>query len=92
MLENPPDDYRRFTIESVLPAGENLRITYAGRVFGGIVRCMLDPNGVEDALQPGTEIFIRYHTAETGAPGQVAQIIIRHPSGDGWAEVYAEDI
>jgi len=53
-------------------------------------RCLLDPNGVEDALQPGTAIFVRYHNEDTGAPGQVAHIIVRHPSAEGWAEVYSD--
>lgn len=90
MSDHPPDDFQRFVIESVRSSGENLAIGYDGRVFGGIVRCLLDPNGVEDALRPGTEIFVRYHTAETGAPGQVAHIIIRNPVDEGWAEIYAD--
>ena len=90
MNTQPPADYRRFVIEDARPEGETLTLVYSGHVFGGIVRCLLDPNGVEDALQPGTEIFVRYHTEQTGAPGQVAHIIIRHPSAEGWAEVYAD--
>ncbi len=92
MSDFPPDDYQRFIIESVRSAGENLTLGYGGRVFGGIVRCLLDPNGVEDALHPGTEIFVRYHTEGTGAPGQVAHIIIRNPSTEGWAEVYSDGL
>ena len=79
-------------IEDVRPDGETLTLIYGGHVFGGIVRCLLDPAGVEDALQRGTEVFVRYHTEETGAPGQVAQIIIRHPLAEGWAEVYSDDV
>lgn len=88
--ESPPADYQRFVIKQVRRAGENLTLEYGGHVFGGIVRCLLDPHGVEDALKPGTEIFVRYHNEETGAPGQVAQIIIRHPLAEGWAEIYCD--
>jgi hypothetical protein len=90
MNESPPGEYKRFVIEATRAAGEMLTIQYGGHVFGGIVRCQLDPQGVEAALRPGAEIFVRYHDAETGQPGQVAHMIIRHPSGDGWAEVYAD--
>ncbi len=90
--EQPPDEYQRFVIEDVRRIGETLTLAYGGHVFGGIVRCLLDPQGVEDALQPGTEIFVRYHTEETGVPGQVAHIIIRHPLVEGWAEVYADGV
>ena len=79
MKEQPPDEYQRFVLENVRRVGKTLTRLYGGHVFGGIVRCLLDPHGVEDALQPGAEIFARYHTEETGAPGQVAQIISRHP-------------
>lgn len=92
MNDQPPEGYRRFIIEKVRAAGETLTVVYDGHVFGGIVRCLLDPNGVEDVLRPGAEIFVRYHTAETGAPGQIAHMIIRHPSAEGWAEVYADDV
>ena len=90
MDERAPEEYKRFEIEAVRLAGEMLTIQYGGHVFGGIVRCQLDPDGVEAALRPGAEIFVRYHEEETGQPGQVAHMIIRHPSGEGWAEVYAE--
>lgn len=88
--EPPPDEYKHFVLETVSRMGETLTLAYDGHIFGGVVRCLLDPNGVEEALQPGTDIFVRYHTEETGAPGQVAQIIIRHPLVDGWAEVYCD--
>jgi hypothetical protein len=87
-----PDEYQRFVIEDVRRMGETLTLAYAGRLFGGIVRCLLDPNGVEEALRPGTEIFVRYHTEETGAPGQIAHIIIRHPLAEGWAEIYSDGV
>jgi len=90
-MEQPSAEYRRFVIEAVRPAGEMLTIHYGRHVFGGIVRCQLDSNGVEAALRPGTEIFVRYHDAETGQPGQVAHMIIRHPTDEGWAEVYADE-
>ena len=88
--DQPPDEYQRFVIEDVRRAGETLTLRYGGGVFGGIVPCLLDPDGVEDALRPGAEIFVRYHNQETGAPGTIAHIIIRHPSAEGWAEVYSD--
>ena len=88
--EPPPNEYQRFVIEHATVMGETLTLVYGGHIFGGIVRCLLDPDGVEDALQPGAEIFVRYHNDETGAPGQIAHIIIRHPSAEGWAEVYSD--
>ena len=88
MSEQPPGEYTRFVLDEVTVADEMLTLVYGGHVFGGVVRCLLDPDGVEDALRPGTEVFVRYHDEETGALGQVAQIIIRHPSAEGWAEVY----
>lgn len=90
-LDLPSDDYKRFVLDDVREAGENLTLHYAGRTFGGVVRCLLDPNGVEAALRPGVEIFIRYHTPQTGQPGSISQVIIRHPSGDGWAELYNDE-
>ncbi len=92
MNDNPPEEYLRFVLEDVRPAGENLTLVYGGHVFGGVVRCLLDPNGVEAALRPGTEIFVRYHIAETGQPGTIAHIVIRHPSEEGWAEIYADGV
>ena len=86
--DQPPDEYECFVIEDVRLTGETLTLAYGGHIFGGIVRGLLDPDGVEDALKPGTEIFVRYHSEETGAPGQVAHLIIRHPTAEGWAEVY----
>ncbi len=92
MGDQPPDEYHRFVIEDVRRMGETLTLFYGGHVFGGIVRCLLDPSGVDDALRPGTEIFVRYHSEETGAPGQIAHIIIRHPTAEGWAEIYSDGI
>jgi hypothetical protein len=86
----PPPDFRRFLIDEVHPAGENLTIRYGGRVFGGIVRCLLPGSEVERAIRPGVEVFVRYHTSETGQPGQVAQMIIRHPTEPGWAEIFSD--
>lgn len=85
-----PEEFHRFVIDDVRPAGENLRISYGGRVFGGIVRCLLPGEEVERAIRPGNEMFVRYHTAETGQPGQVAQMLIRHPKGDEWAEIFSD--
>ncbi len=92
MNEQPPNEYQRFVIEDVRPMGETLTLVYGGHVFGGIVRRLLDPDGVEDALRPGTDIFVRYQNDESGAPGQVAHIIIRHPLAEGWAEVYSDGV
>lgn len=90
-FDQPPEDYMRFVLDNVREAGENLTLIYDGRIFSGVVRCLLDPNGVEEALRPGAEIFVRYHTVETGQPGQIAQIIIRHPRAEGWAEIYSDE-
>jgi len=92
MDDQPPEEYQRFVLDDVRSTGEMLTLVYGGHVFGGVVRCLLDPNGVEDALRPGAEIFVRYHTEETGQPGQVAHIIIRHPPAKGWAEIYADGV
>ncbi len=92
MADPMPDEFQRFTIESVRRDGEMLTIEYGGHVFGGIVRCLLARDGVEAALEPGNDVFVRYHSAETGAPGQVAQMIIRHPRASGWAEVFADGV
>ncbi len=92
MTDQAPDEYQRFVIDDVRSTDENLTLVYGGRVFGGVVRCLLDPDGVEAALRPGAEIFVRYHTEETGQPGHIAHIIIRHPAAEGWAEVYADGV
>lgn len=92
MYEQPPDEYQCFVIEEVRRMGESLTLVYGGRIFGGIVPCLLDPNGIEEALIPGTDIFVRYHNEETGAPGQIAHIIIRHPLAEGWAELYSDGV
>lgn len=92
MVDQPPDEYQRFVIEEVRAMGETLTLVYGGHVFGGVIRCLLDSDGVEDALRPGQEIFVRYHNEETGQPGQVAHIIIRHPSSKGWAEIYSDGV
>jgi len=92
VAEPPPREYQRFVLDDVRVSGENLTLAYDGHVFGGVVRCLLDPHGIESALQPGTEIFVRYHNEETGQPGQIAHIIIRHPSEEGWAEIYADGV
>ena len=90
MTDQPPGEYERFVLEDVRRTGEMLTLVYDGHIFGGVVRCLLDPNGIENALRPGSEIFVRYHTEETGAPGQIAHIIIRHPSTKGWAEIFSD--
>ena len=92
MLDHLPDDYHSHVIDDVRKTGETVTIVYGGRTFGGVVRCLLDTDGVEEALRPGTEMFVRYHTEETGAQGQIAHIIIRHPRCDKWAEIYSDDV
>lgn len=86
----PPEGYQRFVLDEVRAAGKMLTLVYGGRIFGGVVRCLLDPNGVEDALRPGVDIFVRYHDEESGAPNQIAHIIIRRPGTEGWAEIYED--
>jgi hypothetical protein len=88
--DDAPPEYERFVIEDVRLSGENLTIRYGGRVFGGIVRCLLPGLEVEGSLKPGCELFVRYHTEETGHPGQVAHMMIRHPTTAGWAEVFSD--
>ena len=92
LAQESPEEYRLFVTEDLRRWDDALTLDYGEHVFRGIVRCLLDPHGVEDALQPGTEIFVRYHNEETGAPGQVAHIIIRHPLAEGWAEVYSDGV
>ncbi|HKQ47302.1 MAG TPA: hypothetical protein VJZ71_04430 [Phycisphaerae bacterium] len=87
--EMVPEGYRRHIITSVRRDETNLTIEYGGRVFAGITLAEL-PEGIADAIQPGTEVYFRTHDGETGDLGQVAHILIRHPREDGWAEIYAD--
>ncbi len=84
-----PEGYRRHVITAVSRQGENLTIEYAGRVFAGITVAELPP-GIAECIRPGTDVIVRTHTAETGDPGQVADILIPHPTEVGWAEIYAD--
>ena len=84
-----PEGYRRHVITAVRHEGANLTIEYAGRIFAGITLAEL-PEGIADAIRPGTEVFVRTHDGESGDAGQVAHIIIAHPRDDGWAEIYAD--
>lgn len=84
-----PEGYRRHVITEVRRDGVNLTIEYAGRVFAGITLAEL-PEGIADAIAPGTEVFVRTHDGETGDAGQVAHILIPHPREEGWAEIYAD--
>ena len=45
---------------------------------------------ISSAVRRGAEVFVRYHTIETGQPDQVAHMLIRHPGEGGWAEIYAD--
>lgn len=89
MHEPTPEGYRRHVITAVTRQGENLTIEYGGRVFAGITLAEL-PEGIADAIHPGTEVFVCTHDGETGDAGQVAHILIRHPREEGWAEIYAD--
>jgi hypothetical protein len=84
-----PEGYRRHVITAVRRDTTNLTIEYDGRVFAGITIAEL-PDGIADAIGPGTEIYICTHDGETGDAGQVAHILIPHPRDDGWAEIYAD--
>jgi hypothetical protein len=88
---DPPDGYQRVVIESVRhEADGGITVTYAGRIFGGIMKELLPP-GVAGAIRPGVELFFRY--GDGGADGerrQVVHVIMRRPGGDGWAELYAD--
>ena len=86
--EEVPEDFTRFTIERVERLEDRLIIHYGGRVFGGVMLDVL-ADEISSAIRRGAEVIARYHTAETGHPGQVAHMLIRHPSG-GWAEIYAD--
>ena len=92
MSDTLPKEFTRFTIDDVSVDDENITLVYGGHIFGGVVRCLLDTNGVEEALQAGAEIYVRYHTTETGSPGQIAHIVMRHPAEDGWTEIYADGV
>ena len=87
--EPAPEGYRRHVISAVRRDTSNLMIEYDGRIFAGIAIAEL-PNGIAEAIGPGTEIFMRTHDGETGDMGQVAHILIRHPHEEGWAEIYAD--
>lgn len=87
--EPTPDDYQRHVITAVVDHGDSLTIKYGGRTFSGI---MLDrlPAGVAESIRPGTEVIVRFHTAETGCVGQVAHMLVPHVRDEGWAEIYED--
>jgi len=87
--EDVPEDFTKFTIERVERLEDRLIIRYGGRVFGGVMLDVLEDE-ISSAIHRGAELIARYHTAETGNPGQVAHMLIRHPGGGGWAEIYAD--
>ena len=88
--EQPPPDYQSRTVEAVRRDGGHIVITYAGKTFGGIVADLLASDDIRAALRPGAEIFVRTHTPDSGYAGQVAHMIMRHPTEAGWAELYAD--
>ena len=88
--EDLPQEFTPFIIQEVKRLEDRLIIRYDGRIFGGVMISVLEEE-IVSAIRLGTEVIVRYHTAETGHPGQVAHMLIRHPSGDGgWAEIYAD--
>ena len=87
--ESVPEDFTRFLIEGVERLEDRLIIRYGGRIFGGVMLDVLEEE-ISSAIRPGTELIARYHTSETGQPGQVAHMLIRHPGDGGWAEIYAD--
>ncbi len=87
--EDVPEDFTKFTIERVERLEDRLIIRYGGRVFGGVMLDVLEQE-ISSAIRPGAQLIARYHTAETGEPGQVAHMLIRHPGDGGWAEIYAD--
>ncbi len=84
-----PEDFTKFTIERVERLEDRLIIRYGGRVSGGVMLDVLEEE-ISSAIRRGAVVIARYHTAETGHPGQVAHMLIRHPGGSGWAEIYAD--
>ncbi len=92
MMSDPeivPEDFTRFLIEGVERLEDRLIIRYSGRIFGGVMLDVLEDE-ISAAIRRGAEVFVRYHTAETGHPNQVAHMLIRHPGEGGWAEIYAD--
>ena len=87
--ERIPEDFTKFTIERVERLADRLILRYGGRIFGGVMLDVMEED-VTAAIRPGADIIVRYHTPETGQPGQVAHMLIRHPGDDGWAEIYAD--
>ena len=87
--EDVPEDFTKFTIERVERLEDRLILRYGGRVFGGVMLDVLEEE-ISSAIRPGAELIARYHTAETGQPGQVAHMLVRHPGDGGWAEIYAD--
>ncbi len=70
--ESVPEDFTKFTIERVERLEDRLIIRYGGRVFGGVMLDVLEDE-ISSDIHRGAELIARYHTAETGHPGQVAQ-------------------
>ncbi len=87
--EDVPEDFTKFTIEHVERLEDRLIISYDGRIFGGVMLDVLEEE-ISSAIRNGAELIARYHTSETGHPGQVAHMLVRHPDGGGWAEIYAD--
>lgn len=84
-----PEGYRAATIDGVHRTGDHLIIEYGGRLFGGILPELL-AEGVETLIVPSAQIIVRHHTADSGRPNQVVHMLIWHPAGDGWVDLYAD--
>lgn len=82
-----PAEYVRHVIDAVRVEHDAIVINYGSKIFGGIIPELLAP-GVAEAIRPGSEIFVRAHSADTGWPGQIAHIIMRWEGREGWAELY----
>ncbi len=87
--EPTPDDFQRHVITAVVDHGDSLTINYGGRAFSDIMLDQL-PAGIAESIRPGTDVIVRFHTAETGCVGQVAHVLVPHPRDEDWAEIYAD--
>ena len=85
-----PDGYEHFRLDDVVRDGDGLTIKYAGRIFGGILPELLEPD-VLQAVQPGADVIVRYRRPQPGQPQtQVVHMLVRDRRKNIWAEVYAD--
>ena len=90
MAQPIPADYHAHVLDGVELNGDHVVLRYGGKIFGGIVAGLLPDPAVLAAIKPGARVVVRYHTAETGEAGQIAHMLIDHPTEPGWAELYAD--